>query len=729
MLCRGILKRHAARMCVIFFCAFAAIFAYVGIFSARDTVSASMEDFDSLWNGSVLTVESETLPAGSLREIISAENGVSEVFESCTYTVKCVCADGETRTVRFFGYPSEGGISCVKEGSGEFALSFGYASDFDSEAVSSLTLPNGRKVSLSATAYMPNHTSVYTDRYNVSTDGRVVDVITDIESLWELSGEEKVDGAAVKLDEGASVRDVKDALSVADHVKHVTLTSELPGYASTVTLGETVLKVCLVFPWILLLTGIVFIGVFLSGVIERSRGSVVVMLSDGASRGEVFLGFFTSALVPLTAALICALPASGALSDAISRTALENMGLPYSAPAFPVNHVAFCLFFCPAIAAVATMTGLLPLKGTDVHHFKRKIKRRRASMISDVLTVAFCSAAAMMLVIITCMYRDSQSEVKRELFSDRYSYDLQVIYSDFVPSSDVSFIKERDGVTAVYPAVIGTATLEFEGKTYSASGVGISEDAGMLIFRDEDGRRIKPSANSVVLSAGAASALGAEKGDVVSAQIHAGGKKIRVMCAVSEVSRQNSAYTELFSIDTVEEYLDSSGVMNCAFVKCDGNAVETAHKLSSLDGVFAVQTLSGAEARFDSRYSGTDKLISLIIADGIMLSLFIFLLMGYRTWKRNLRRNRILVMLGESPVRLALRDGAGRLTGAVMGLFAGYALSYPAGRYILEILSTDSITFPFVMKWETVLFAAGLTLFFALAGILFYASPSLRRRA
>ena len=714
---------------MIFLCAFAAFFAYVGISSAGDTLSASKEDFKASWNGASLIIESEELSEGELSRIVSAVKGTKTVSESYTYTEKCVCADGETRTVRFFGYPAEGLITQRTDVEGDFAISFGYAADFDRNAVTRLTLPDGREVSVTATAYMPNHTAVYTDRYTPATDGQVVDVICDVETVWELSRKRCVNGAVLSTEEYADLNEIKAALAEEKHIEYVTETSNYLSYKGSLTLGETVLKVCALFPWILLGTGMVFIIVFLSGVIDRSRRSVAVLLADGASVAQVIFAFFLSSVIAMACALAAAVPTSMVLSDLISRTALENMGLPYASPAFPLRHVLFCLGLTLVFSLASSAAGAAPLMRKGVKQIGRPVRRRRASALLDFLTVVFCSAAAMALVITTCMYRDSQAEIKREIFDDRYNYDVQVIYSDFVPSSDVSFLEEcAEGVTAS-PAIIGTATLEFNGNTYSASGIGIGEDSDAVVLQGENGERIRPTENSVVLSRGASDALGAIKGDVISAAVHAGGREIRVMCTVSDVSAQNSAYTELFAIETVEDYLDSSGVMNCAFVNVDGDAHDFASEAGKLSDVYAVQTLDSAKTRFDGRYAGTDRLIKLIIGDGIMLSLFIFLLMSYRTWKRNLRRNRILVMLGESPLRLAFRDAVLRLAGAAAGLGAGYALAYPIGRQVLMLLSTESITFPFVMRLETAAASAGITLLFALSGALLYASPTLRQRA
>lgn len=729
MLCRGIIRRHTARLTVVALCAAAAFLAYIGISSGGDSVRAAMDGEAFSLNGVSLIVESEELPSGELQSLADGIDGVSVAAEIYKYTARGTGSDGQALTVRFFGYGDSELTRPVREGEGNFLLSFGYAADFDSSAVESITLAGGKDVTLDGVAYMPWHTSVYTDKYTASTDKSLVDAVCSLDALWSLTGERAVNSCVLSVREGADVSAVKDALLEDGRVRGVTLAEEHPSYKATSELGEVILKVCALFPVVLLVTGMIFICVFLWGVSERSRESVSVLLADGESRWILLFAFASSGALALLAGLCASLVPSYFLSRAISTAALENLGLPSALSHLSLRHVLFCLGLIPVISVLCAAGGLLFTGGRNVRKIMKHTRTKRTSAVSDILTVALCSGAAMVLVIVTLMYRDSQSEVRRELFEDRFNYDVQVIYSDFIPSADVSYLESCGEGVSAYPAVVGCAVLSRGEESVTASGVGISSASDALIFRDGSGERLFPRDNAIVLSRGSAEALGAGAGDVISVAVNAGSREIRVTCTVSAVSAQSSAYTELFSIETLEAYLDSSGVMNCAFVKTEGDVEEFVRRASSLPDVYAVQTVDGARERFDSRYSGTDRLISLIIGDGIMLSMFIFMLMGYRTWRRNLKRNRILVMLGESPVRLALKDAAGRLAGAALGLLAGYAASKPVGRRCLEMLSTDSVSFPTVMRWESVCFAAGVTLTFALMCGVMYASGALRRRA
>lgn len=709
LLFRGLLKRRPLRLLLTALCAFFCFLSYFGLLAAHASLEAAEEAFLSRCGQADILLSCEETSPGDIREMLLAIPGV----ESCSTAYRCdlkgVCTDGVTRTFRLLGFDENSLLSPILTGEGPFFVSYGYLSDFGGEHLSHVTLENGAEIELRDSCYLPSYTSVYLDRFTVSANGDIVDVFTELDTVYGISGEELANLAYVNAAPGADMDDLLQRIRENGRISvdYAIPFGEEPAFSSSNQLLSLVLRICKLFPVILFGTGLLFICIFLSGVASRSKRTVAILLSDGERFSGIFWGFFLAALLSVLAGMLTSLPASFLLAQAVAKTTAGNMGIPYPGLTFPFRLLLAGVGLCLAVSLLACIVCMLTVKGRTILALKRRQKKKKVSALLDVTVSCLCSAAALTLVFTTCMYRDSVAAVREEVFFERYGYDAEIIYSDFVPLTELEKLTSFGSGTRAEPILLGSAELSFRGKTCRVLGIGISEEGTMLRLRDGDGIPARPVQNQILLAEQTAQTLGVSQGDILQTEVTYGNRSIEILCLVSGVSRQYSAFTQIISIDTVTEYLDSSGVMNGAFVKLENaGEAETLTFLSyakGLEGVYAVQLRSGAIDRFDNRFAGVNKLTLLIILDGAILGLCLFVLMGYGTWRKNLRKNSILLMLGKSPFRIALGDLAKGFAGALLGLLLGIPFSIFAEKRILTALSTDSTVYPLILRGETLL--------------------------
>ena len=729
MLFRGLLKRYPIRLLITALCAFYCFISYFGLFTARTTLIKAEEDFLSQCGKVDILLSCEPMTPSELKKILAEINGV-ESF-STAYQMDYIGdgADKVARTFRLLGFEGDSLLNPILEGepdSGDsFYVSYGYLSDFGKEHLTNITLENGRKLQLQGVCYLPIFTSVYIDQFTVSTNGDIVDAFTDIDTIWQMSGQQQVNLAFINIDPAAKIDTVIGQIreNKALSTEYVIPFSENPALTATNEILSLADRICNLFPFILFGTGLIIICIFLSGMASRAKQTVAILLSDGESLSGIFLSFFLSAFVMILLGMVSSLPVAMLLAKGIVKITSANMGIPCAELEYSFGLVIGGMGLSIGVSLIAGAICVATVRGGSIISLKRRSKKKKISAFSDIFVFGICSAIAFVLILTTYMYRDSVSAIREELFFDRYNFDAEIIYSDFVPLTRLDEIEEYGNVQAE-PILLGSAEFSFGENGCQVSGVSLLERETMLRFRDMDGNQTYPVQNQIVLAEPTARKLGISPGDVLQTEINYGNHKIEIMCLVSGISEQYSAFTQIISIDTVTEYLDSSGVMNGALVKlnnaCQEEIMDFLSYAKKLDDVYAVQLRSGAITRFDNRFEGVRKLVGLIILVGVMLGFFIFILMGYSIWRKNLRKNSILLMLGKSPLGIAVADLAKGLIGALFGFLLGIPLSIFVEKKIIAFLSTEDTLYPFIMRQEVLFGGIGLVCLYAVITIIGY---------
>lgn len=710
---RGMASRRPVRMLLISLCALFSFCALLGLKWADATIFSARERFETDCGTGDIVVYTEQAAPGALEEVLRQIPGVALVDEGViSQGVRCVCPDGTVRSVRFVSLRSHEVVTPLMEGEGDFALSYGYAADFPAGKVSQLTLPNGERLRLSAVAYMPLFTGVYAGPFLVSTDGDVVDVYTSFAQVERITGESYVNYAVLTVTEASDVDAVVDAIMENGEifVSYAAPAAQEAGYHASLSLEEQIHRICNYFPWLMLAVGLMFAWFFLAGVADRSSGSIFVLLAEGAPMGSVFWGLFLFGLTALLAGFLGAVPLSALLAEYVTRISLENMGLPGMAVVHDPILFVVGFLFCFLLALVAAGAGALTVSGRYVIRLRHRVRRPGFRALSHVLVTGVSIAASVFMVVSSLMFLDSLHAVRQEQFSDRYGCDAQILYEDFVPVSRMEELVDTGLIERCEPMLYGAVRLEAEGKSAEVTCVGLSREP-LITVRDRNGAPMITPENGIILSESTARKLDVKENELVELHIRYGGAKITALCQVAGISRQSSDYLEVVSLTTVEEYLDSSGVMNGAGVQVKAGHLEEFCAIArTMPEVAAVQTGQGARQRFDSRYAGTKGLVSLIIVVGVLLGLSVCLLMCYSQWKQEIRKNTILTLLGENSLRLAWRGGRLRLLGMVPGLIVGMSCAVAGAPRMLAALSVEGISYPTVNSLRTMLLGLCLCL-------------------
>ena len=718
MLLKAALRKRPLRLILIALCASGCFLSSIGLGAAGDTLRGAFRKNALLCGGGDINIYTSDLPRGELEKRL-ALTGAIRVSEGTVRTQRCLCSDGRTRTVRFHTVYGEV-LRPLFDGAPGAALSLGYTADFKEENVRFLRLPDGTELETDSRAYLPGLNAVYTDRYNPCTDGDVVDIILTSEVADSLFSDSYVNFAAAVYPPAADLSAVLDNLSAMKDTKYAVRSESEAAFASARSLLETVLDVCAYLPVFIFAVGAVFILFFLSGTARAMRASLSLLLTDGAGKRDVFCGLFLMALLPMLAGLVLSLPAAAALGRAVSRETVRNMGMMWLGFRFKLPRAALSLLVCLFISALSALACVSFISRRSVAEIRKKPGGRKRAAALDFVTTALCTCAALGLALVTMFYGDSLSAVRSELLYERRDFDAQVIYSSLVPVSRLEELMTSGFVSDCEGVLFGTATVHYGDKSEEVFGAAARESGSMLRFYDSAGERVNPVSNMAVLDEKTAEKLGVNAGDIVDIDAGFGRGRISVRCRVAALTRQYSAFTQLISQDTAEQYLDSSGVMNSALVKLGGPAEDFVRFASSLPEVYSVQTVQSMTLRFDRRYCATLRLIRLVITDAALLGLALCLLMSYAAHRRNLKKNSVLLMLGESPLRLAAKASALRLTGFAAGFAAAMPLSVLIERLILNKLSRGTVNYPLVIKPGTVLQAAALIFVYLFASAAFF---------
>ena len=728
---RGLVRRHRLCFALIALSSFFSFLSQAGLGGSYDLIFANRDGFEKTTGVGDIVLHTEEVPRGEILDMLSEIDGIEQADEGYVWSDRCHCPDGAIRTARFFGYAEESIVTPLIIGKGDYSLSYGYETSFTSQNVRTLILSSGEEISVNATAAMPTYTSVYVNDYMMCTGGEIIDVYTDIKKVWELSGSREVNFAVIKLNQGADSDMVLDRLLGNEGilVKSAYTTSAEPAYRTSTELAEIALSICRFFPWLFFAVGLLFICIFLSGLFNQTD-AVTILHINGASLPDIFTGTFLFCLSGVLTGWAFSLPVSILLAKYISVLTLTNMGVPHTISLFPFNRFLIGFVASIVVSFIASLVGaafMFRRHFLDNMHRKRQ---RKTSVVISVVMMALCTAVSFSLVACTLIYKDSLNCVKEDLFSKRYAFDAQVIYEGFAPLTNMEELRSSPGVLRAEPMLMGRATLHFDGKSCEAVGVALAEDATLMSFYDSDGGSIKAVSNQIVVSSRTARRLGVTEGDVIEIEISYAGKRLNVTCMVAGVSRQHSSFTELVSIDTAEEYLDSSGVMNIASVTVSAGGIPAfLRRAETLEDVYSIQLRDNALNRFNMRFSGTENLINMIIVCGIFLGFSICMLIGYSSWKRNLNMNVVLIILGESASLRGIKEGLIQFFGVTLGVLGGYPVSIAAAKQILVFLSNDKIYYPAIFRGRMWFFVTVLSLLYVVAIVLFFGiATSLRAR-
>lgn len=711
LLFRGLLRRHLLRAVLIGLCAMFCFTGALGLSWAGEALVSTRQGLEDSWGEADLVVYTQREAPGALEDTFSRISGVGAVSEGMlAEPIRCRFQDGQVRSVRLFALLDHQLIRPVVQGEGDLALSYGYKVDAGVEGPVVLTLPQGETVTIQATAAMPMYTGVYVDRAIVSTDGDMVDVYAPVERVTQILGECYVNYALVRLDGSLPVDQVRDQIAGSEEVFVSYVARREPAYEASLALEAVICRMCGLFPWIMLGVGLLFVSIFLAGVAGQCRGSIGVLRTDGAPLGAIYLGICLFALVCVLAGAILAVPAAWGLAKTILEISLENMGLPGGTLALSWPWLAVCLGGCLGACAVATGIGMLVVSGRRVARIRRRHGGRVRGRCAAVVATAVSTGAAVCMSLMSMMFMDSLDAVRQEQFSDRYGFQVQIVYEDLVPLGRLQELQEGDMVQRCEPMLYGSMALSAGDREMEVSCVALSESP-LLILRDGEGRPLPVVEDGICLSADTAARLGVGTGDLVRAKIRYGSTQIRVMCSVTGVSAQSTGFLEAVSLETVEAYLDSSGVMNSVAVTVRPGCLEAFRNYAqTLPGVLAVQTGEAGQRRFDRSFSGTRLLVTTVILASIALGTSVCLMMCYAQWKRELRRDTVEHLLGRSAWFLALRSSLWRLPGVVLGAVAGGFAALALMPGMLRYLSTDTIAYPQVADPGTLMTGGGLCL-------------------
>lgn len=300
------------------------------------------------------------------------------------------------------------------------------------------------------------------------------------------------------------------------------------------------------------------------------------------------------------------------------------------------------------------------------------------------LGALFLSALVMTAAL---TYEASRETIMDHLFEERYGYRQQVLFDNYLEQEQAERKLNRAGIQD-YEFMAGLwATVRHGDRQARVWVVALEDDSRAVKMYGKDKRILSLTPNQVVLSSETARKLQVKKGDILSYEALAGGRRVEGSCLVADVSEQYSQFAEYIRLDDVTGFLQSSGVATGCFLMEEADR----ERLSGIRYFGDVrEQRRAAEESFDSvkKISRICCAMSVFTA-GFMTFLFLRSL-------RDAHRGscRFLRLLGQSPWEIRgflVRWGAAWLP---IVLAAGIAAGTKTGGWLLRELSSDKFLYP-----------------------------------
>jgi putative ABC transport system permease protein len=459
----------------------------------------------------------------------------------------------------------------------------------------------------------------------------------------------------------------------------------------------------------------------LARIVSRQTSQIGLMRASGYSRRQVLLHYLSFALIIGAAGAVVGTLAGYFLSEAVTRIYVKTLGLPFISIGTPGMLIAEGFFvgiipcviagIIPSYAAsrlkpAEAMRTPTPFRGmkpmfnrafnflTRFSHLwtipLRNISRNKLRSMYTILGVAF----GISLILVSVAFIDSMNSFMVLQFEKIQKYDAQVTFAQPQPETIASQVMNEGLYKKVEPVLQIPVSLEYQGKSYSTTVVGLSPDAGLYGLYSMRGESINVSDKGILLSGALKKTLGVDVGDVINVRSESGSRQVEVAGFVKQPFGAFSYLTLQKAQDLLGGQPVVSGLMLDINPQYKGTMRQTA---AQIPGTASVELTSETKAMVAERLRFNSNMVWIMFAFGVALTSTIVFTTIYASIIERRREIATMRTLGESRHRIAEMIIIENLMLGLIGITIGIPLSYMLAAYSFNILQTDMLSYSLVI--------------------------------
>ena len=490
-------------------------------------------------------------------------------------------------------------------------------------------------------------------------------------------------------------------------------------------------NICLLFPGVIFVIGVFFIGLFMRQIVLSQRKTIGLLRAMGYSTARVMSIFILFVLIINLCSFIPGIILGIVTTKWFVETDLSTYAVPevfYSVPVMPLvavflivisTGIICCLISVKSIADIdpseayadSPITGTKPpaflqhiATGVSVKLVLTSIWRNRARFFQSAFSIAAC----MVLIITSLLYLQSQSAAAPLTFGNRFRYDCMVGVSE--GTAALSAARNQENVAEVEPLTVFFTTMKFNGQSKDVQINAIDNNSALIVPSNSDGQSLSPG-DGILLDEWTAATLGIVKGDVV--QIG------DMSLTVTGIARELVNGIQYISQGTAGKMDHESP--NYLLIRFDSAASQKKdiNSLMDLPGYEYTTVLEHQHKDFLNMIA----LIELIAFTVIGIGIFLGMLIVYNMIVMNLHERRFeyatLIALGTPTRRFAGMAGLENLILYITAFIPACPIAWLLSKFVLTAMSTDFQYLPIMHLWSTFALAGAASLLFLAAGMFF----------
>ncbi|MFV0413200.1 MAG: ABC transporter permease [Oscillospiraceae bacterium] len=344
----------------------------------------------------------------------------------------------------------------------------------------------------------------------------------------------------------------------------------------------------------------------------------------------------------------------------------------------------------------------------------RNLLRYKKRMVMTIVGVAGCTA----LMFVGFGLRDAVTTIVQKQYGTLQSYEVQVdLKQNLSPAALEEFYQTLAGAGVAQSAALTQQSVEVvqngQVKTAYLTVPQNTEDFSeyIVLRQRQSGQPLALAADSVVVSEKLASILGLAVGDSLTLR-DADGRQAAV--AIGGIAENYLNHYIYMSPALYEKAFGSAPAVNQVLCKTAGQSGEALSQTLLQSPAVSSVTLAGSLRAYMEQMVGALRYIVLLLIASAAALVFVVLFsltsIGIEERKRELATLKVLgFYTGELAAYLYRESTVLTAMGTALGLGLGVLLQ----RYIIVTMEIDMVMFSRDLLWQSYVFAAGLTLLFA----------------
>ncbi len=607
---------------------------------------------------------------------------------------------------------------------------------------------NGRVQELSVQGAMINPEFVYImkdDRDLYPDASRFGIGMVPLETMWNLFPEEqgRVNDLVFSMDAGADYRKVEEELELAletygvtriyprdDHDSHFVLNEEI----------EILTTMSTFFPVIILTVAAFVLYIILKRLVQQQRGQIGILKAFGYNRREIRSHYLSYSLVLAVVGGAIGSIAGMWAATPITELLFEHFAMPEVYTGFSIAYLIQGIVLCLTVLGIAGYQGCkyalrldpaeamrppAPIIGRNnwlerMKFFTRMLTMQGMMGIRNISRSKSRSAFMMLGICISfslitftsSMMLDNMPTFLFHQFTEVESYDARVTFYDPISrNAALQEVEELDRVLRAEPLSEVPVELTHRWREENVMLLGLGKEDTLYRIVDDDGNRILPSKDGLILSERLADNLEVKPGDTITLKSpYLKSTTDEVEVTVIESVPQYLGMNAYMEIEAMEELLEQPAFATSVMVRTDsendGLLMALSDHYQESEKIYGVDGREEMIKNLEEMWELSRVMFSLFVAIGIVFGFSIIYIASFITLSERSRELASMRVMGMTSREVFSVIGFEQWFLAFFGIILGFPTATALMNAFAAEYSTDMYTMPSGVSLET--FGIGL---------------------